>query len=52
MDPDTDPDPYHDTGKTAKTCLGGGKHCPIDSSFSNKISNQSMRIEHLTFNGL
>ena len=32
-DPDhrsgTDPDPYRDTGKT---CLGGGMHCPCDSS--------------------
>ena len=24
-DPDTDMDPYHDTGKM---CLGGGMHCP------------------------
>jgi len=29
MDPDTDPDPYHDTGKT---CLGGDMHCASASS--------------------
>jgi len=28
-DPDTDPDPYRNTGKT---CLGGGMHCPSASS--------------------
>ena len=28
-DPDTDPDPYRDTGKTY---LGGGMHCPNASS--------------------
>jgi len=27
--PDTDPDPYHDTGKT---CLGGGMRCASASS--------------------
>jgi len=31
MDPDRDPDPYCDTGKT---CLGGGMHCPSASSLS------------------
>ena len=32
-DPDsnTDPDPYHDTGKP---CLGGGVHCPSASGFT------------------
>jgi len=25
-DPDTDPDPYRDTGKT---CLDGGMHCSV-----------------------
>ena len=29
-DPDTDPDPYRDTGKTY---LGGGMHCPSASSY-------------------
>jgi len=29
MDPDTDPDPYRDIGKTS---LGGGMHCPSASS--------------------
>jgi len=29
-DPDIDPDPYRDTGKT---CLGEGMHCPSASSF-------------------
>ena len=28
MDPDTDPDPYCDSGKT---CLGGGMQCPSAS---------------------
>ena len=30
-DPDTDPDPYRDTGET---CLGGGMHCPSAPSFT------------------
>ena len=30
-DPDTDPDPYHDTDKT---CLGRGMQCPSASSIA------------------
>ena len=30
-DADTDPDSYHDTGKT---CLGRGMHCPSASSIA------------------
>ena len=40
-DPNTDPDPYRDTGKT---CLGGGMHCPSASSFSSLIGLSASRI--------
>ena len=33
-DPNSDPNPYRDTGKT---CLGGGMHCPSASSFSSVV---------------
>jgi len=36
-DPNTDPDPYRDTGKT---CLGGGMHCPSASSFQLSYSRR------------
>ena len=35
-DPDTDTDPYRDTGKT---CLGGGMHCHSASSFFYSARN-------------
>jgi len=37
MDPDIDPDPYHDTGKM---CLGGSMHCPSASSIYLKQYRQ------------
>ena len=36
----TDPDPYHDTGKT---CLGGGMHCPSASSYFFIFSRSNLR---------
>jgi len=36
---DMDPYPYCNTGKTGKTCLGGGMQCPSASGLSNIFSH-------------